>query len=270
MKLINAPVILAGRPALLVSGLLVVLLAVGTLLGGCGGGSPHPPGSYERAMYYLEREKNLEAVAAFESFVRHNPTDDRAPEAQYQKSMLYIEMEEYPLAAVEFQILRKDYPTSDRVEDSLFHEGVSYFRQVGKVQRDITGALEARKHFMSFVESYPASQYIPQVRDYLTEISDLAVRKRLQQAKVFWQLKRYEAVKMTLGTALEDESGSSLLDRVLWQRGRACEKLDDNDEALRMYERLLSAYPDSDFRDRAQSAIKNIKEGPEPPEDVES
>ena len=239
------------------------------LLGGCSSGSPYPPGSYEKAQYFIEHEKNLEAVTALETFVRHNPTDSLASMAQFQKAMIYMELEEYPLAAVEFQILRKDYPTSDQVEDAFFQEGVAYFRQVGRVERDVTGALEARKHFLKFSQQYPSSTHAAEVVDYMHQISDLMVRKRLQQAKVFWQLHRYEGIKVTLGTALEEEPGSTLLDEVLWQRGRAAEKLLDTDLALAMYRRLIAEYPDSRFHDRAEDAVKDITEGPEPPRDEE-
>ena len=260
MKVSTAPIAGTGRSVWVVSWLLALAMTGLLVLGGCGAGNPYPPGSYDRAMFFVEQEKNLEAVAALETFVRHNPTDSLASEAQYQKSMIYMDMDEYPLAAVEFQILRKDYPTSDRAEDSFFQEGVSYYRQVGNVRRDLTGAHEARLHFLKFSQEYPASLHMPQVVEYMQEISDLMVCKRLEQAKVFWQLKRFEAVKVTLGTALEDEAASNLLDEVLWQRGQAAEKLDDPDLASEMYERIISEFPDSDFFKQAQSAIKDLDE----------
>ncbi len=266
----------AARPAAVshvrqvTSWLTAVLLLGMALLAGCGAGNPHPGGSFERAQFFMEKEKNLEAVAAFEAFVRNNPTDSLAAEAQYLKSMLYLDMEEYPLAAVEFQILRKDFPTSDRIEDSFFQEGVAYFRQVGHVQRDMTGAHEARLHFLKFSQEFPSSPYMDQVRDYMQQISDLMVAKRLKQAHVFWQLKRYAAVDMTLTTALEDEGGSTLLDEVLWQLGRVAEKLDDPDKAARMYERLITGYPESRFYKRAQAALRALDEDEAMEEDEES
>jgi len=266
--LFRVPFLRSGSGLALLAG-WILLLGAG-LLGGCGAGNPYPKGSFERARFFVEKDKHIEAVAALETFVRHNPTDSLASEAQYLKAMVYMDTHEYPLAAVEFQILRKDYPTSDRVEDALFQEGVAYFKQVGRVERDVTGALEARRHFLQFSQEYPDSKHMPEVQKYMQEISDLMVRKRLQQARVFWQLKRYEAVKVTLGTALEEEGGSSLLDEVLWERARAVSKLDDPDEAARMYEQIISEFPDSRFRDRAQSALKELDEEDEPPEDEES
>ena len=130
----------------LIPGLFVVLC----FLAGCGARNPHPVGSYERGVFYADQGKDVEAVAALDSYIRSNPTDSLAAEAQYLKGLTYMEMGEYPLAGVEFQILRKDYPTSSRVEEALFQEGVAYLNQVGRVERDITGAYEARLQFLKF------------------------------------------------------------------------------------------------------------------------
>ena len=229
-------------------------------LAGCGAHNPHPVGSYERGVFFAEQGKDIEAVAALESYIRKNPTDSLTAEAQYLKGMTYMEMGEYPLAGVEFQILRKDYPTSNRVEDALFQEGVAYFNQVGKVQRDITGAHEARLHFLKFSQQYPNSPRMTEVVEYMEEISDLMVRKRLEQIKIYKQLKRYEAVAITLDDVLIEESGSSYIPEVMWERARAAEKLDDPDTAARMYERLITEYPDSRYTNKASKSLRSLNE----------
>ncbi len=241
---------------------IVLLLAAGIALllvaGGCGLGNPYPPGSYERGQYFVEKENFAEAVLALESFVRHNPTDSLAAEAQYLKAMTTMEMKEYPLAAVEFQILRKDYPTSPLVEDAFFQEGVSYYRQVGRVQRDITGALDARIHFSQFQSRYPDSKFNEEVNEYVLDISDLVVAKRLRQCKVFHQLHRPEAVALTLDTVLAAEPQSRLVDLALLERGRIAEKLDDATGARTAYGRLVQQFPDSKYADEARSALERL------------
>ncbi|MCP4293474.1 MAG: outer membrane protein assembly factor BamD [bacterium] len=227
---------------------------------GCGASNPHASGTYERGMLFVEQEKYPEAISALEAFVRHNPTDEKAAEAQYQKALTYLNMEEYPLAVVEFQIMVKDYPTSSRIEDAMFQEGLAYYKQVGKVERDITGAYEARLHFLKFSQTYPQSEHMDEIISTMRDISDLMVMKRLQQVHVFRQLKRYEAVVMTLGIVLEEEANSRLLDRVMWERGQGAEKLGDYDTAEEMYQRLVQDFPESVFRQDALKAIKDLEE----------
>jgi len=234
---------------------VLAALAAALLLAGCGAGNPYRVGTYERGAFFADRGKNLEAVTAFDAFVRRSPTDSLAAEAQYRKAQCYMQLKEYPLAAVEFQILRKDYPTSDLVEDALFYEGMAYFDQVGRIERDVTGAYEARLHFLKFSQEYPSSAHMPEVVSAMREISDLMVRKRLAQVKVYRQLGRHGAAAITLDELLKDEAASSLMPRVLWERAVTARKLDDADTEKRMYQRLVNEYPDSPEAARAERRL---------------
>ncbi|MFT5315001.1 MAG: outer membrane assembly lipoprotein YfiO [Candidatus Krumholzibacteriia bacterium] len=237
---------------------ITVLAAVVWMCNGCAPSNPYPPGTFDRAKHYFDNDKDLEAVAAFEAFVRHSPLDSMAAEAQYLRAKTYLVMQEYPLAAVEFQIMRKDYPNSPFVEDALFGEGEAYLFQVGRVERDLTGALEARNHFLEFSQTYPNSDYMSQVIAYLEEISDLVVKKRLEQVKVYGQLKRYSAIAIVLDDVIVKEATSSLIPEVMWERAKVAIKLDDPDTAAEMYEGIIGRYPDGDYADSAASALRNL------------
>ncbi len=245
----------------LISGLWCVVLIFAALsLGGCGTTNPYPPGTFERAQFFVDDENYSDAIPALENYVRHNPTDSLAVHAQFLKARTLMNMEQYPLAAVEFQILRKDYPTDPLVEDAYFYEGVAYLEQVGNIERDVTGAYEARLHFLGFSQEFPNSKYMTEVVQNMEMISDLMVRKRIQQVKIFGQLKRYKAVALTLDTVLEEESGSRILDEVLWRRAEVAVRLEDFSTAEAMYKRLLDDYPESAFTDKAQMGLKNLQD----------
>ncbi len=242
----------------LVSLWLLAGLAAGlAVLAGCGTGNPYPPGSYERAVFFADKGKNLEAVSSFESFVRRNPTDSLASEAQFRKAMTYMKMKEYPLAAVEFQILRKDYPTSSRVEEALYQEGMAYLKQVGRVERDISGAYQARTHFQNLLQQYPDTSFRPQVEQALVEISDLIVAKRLKEINVYRQLGRYQAVATTLDNLLAEEQESSLLDKVLWERAQVAFRLGEQEQGRGFLQQLVQRYPDSPLADKARGRLRS-------------
>jgi outer membrane assembly lipoprotein YfiO len=249
-----------NRKPLLSGFVCSILLCLGLIFGGCGASNPYPPGTFERGQFFLDQENYTDAVPALETFVRQNPTDSLAVNAQFMKARTLMELEQYPLAAVEFQILRKDYPTDSLVEDAYFYEGVAYFDQVGNIERDVTGAYEARLHFLGFSEEFPNSRYMTEVVQYMRDISDIMVAKRIQQVKIYEQLRRYKSVAKTLDIVLEDEAGSTLLDEVLWRRAEIAVKLEDYDEARSFYMRLLDNYPESDFSKQAQNALKNLQD----------
>lgn len=228
---------------------------------GCGSRNPHTVGSFERGLFWLDKGRYQEAADAFGAFVRQNPTDSLAAQAQFEKARAYMQNREYPLAAVEFQILVKDYPISPLVEAALFHQGECYFRQVGRVERDVTPAYEARVQWLEFSRRYPQSDYMPQVRQYMETIADLMVKKRLQRVQVYRQLRRWDAVALSLDRTLQEEPTSRLLDEVLWQRGQVAERLGDPQRATQVYQRLLEEFPASGYRNRARSALDRLAAG---------
>lgn len=233
-------------------------MAIGGVVWGCGASNPHTVGTYERGLFWMEKGRYQDAADAFGVFVRHNPTDSLAAEAQFKKAKAYMKAREYPLAAVEFQILIKDHPVSPLVEDALYHQGECYYLQVGRIERDVTPAYEARLHWLDFMRRYPQSRFMPQVRKHMQEIADLMVTKRLQRIRVYRQLGRWEAVALSLERTLEDEPSSRLLDEVLWQRARVAERLDEPAVAIRMYQRLVDEHPESDYRKRALASLSRL------------
>jgi len=218
-----------------------LLLAAG--MAGCGAHNPYPPGSYERAAAYREHGKHREAVDAYAAFLRRSPTDSLAAQAQFEKAQSYMAEKEYPLATVELQILRQEYPTSELVEQAVFEEARAYLLQVGRTERDVTPAYDARLRFDSFLDTYPTSPRLPEVRQYLVEISDLIVRKRLSQLSVYERMGRREAMAITLDRLIEEEPLSTLRGGIMLRRAHLARDLDDPLTARELCADLMTEYP---------------------------
>lgn len=228
------------------------------LSAGCALHNPYPAGSYERAATFRENGKHREAVDAYAAFLRRSPTDSLAVQAQFEKAMSYMAEKEYPLATVELQILRQEYPTSDLVERAVFEEARAYLLQVGRTERDITPAYDARLRFLAFLDTYPASSLKADVDDYLVEISDIIVRKRLSQLEVYERLGKREAVAITLDRLITQETASSLRGDVMLRRSRLALDLDDAETARDLCGRIATEYPGSEAAARATDLLDDL------------
>jgi outer membrane assembly lipoprotein YfiO len=247
-----------GRVRLAAVGMALTIAGVAAGLGGCGASNPYPVGSFDRGERFSARGKHHEAIDALDSFIRRNPTDSLSARAQYLKALSYMELKEYPLAAVELQILRKDFPASEFAEDAFYQEGLAYLNQVGRIQRDVSGAYEARAHFRKFLAQYPDSPHVPQVQEHLRHISDIIVSKRISAADVFEHLGRHAAAGLVLQSTYEEEKESRLLDKVLFLRGQMAAKAGERGTAAEAYQRLLADYPDSKFAAAARVALAGL------------
>ncbi|MBU1674511.1 tetratricopeptide repeat protein [bacterium] len=237
-------------------GLACLLLAAG--LAGCGAHNPYPAGTYERAAAYREHGKHREAIDAYAAFLRQSPVDSLAVQAQFEKAMSYMAEKEYPLATVELQILRQEYPDSELVEQAVFEEARAYLLQVGRTERDITPAYDARIRFVSFLSTYPASSRAPEVIQYLVDISDLVVRKRLRQLSVYKRLGRQEAMAITLDRLIEEETTSSLRGGVMLRRARLARDMGDTAAARALCGRIAAEYPNTGEAARAAVLLEKL------------
>jgi outer membrane assembly lipoprotein YfiO len=252
----KGPVLAAGRAA------AAVALALAGLAAGCGTTNPYPDGSWARASYFADHGKHREAVDAFDRFLRRSPGDSLADEAQLRKARQLLDLKEYPLAAVELQILRQEYPASEHVPESWFLEGVALVKQVGRVEHDITPALDARSRFQKFLSLDPDSTQAAEARAYLDRIDDILLRKKLGEAEVFRQLGHPEAAGVVLGTALSDTEDGKLRPQVLLRRAQVALKAGDRDAAVSAWEELVASYPRSSEARAARAELRKMGRTP--------
>ena len=234
------------------------ILALLIFAAGCGTTNPYPAGSYERAAAYRDNDKHREAVDAYAAFLRRSPADSLAAQAQFEKALSYMEIKEYPMAAVELQILRKEYPTSDYIERAVFEEANAYFKQVGRVERDITAAYDARVRYQTFIEAYPDSPLVPEARERIIDASDIVMRKRLKQLSVYERLGRDEAIAVTLDRLIAMEPMSRLRPEAMLRRLDVALDLDDPDTAREMAAALADQYPMSEEAVRAAERVRGL------------
>ncbi len=189
-------------------------------LGACATVNRLPAASYERGVAYHQRGQHREAVDTFEQFLRRSPTDSSAASAIKLKALSLMALKEYPVAAVELQILRHDFAGSEEAREAWYLEGLAHWKQVGRVERDVTEAREARTCFRRALAENPDSRVAADARRYLMEISDLMLRKKLGEAEVYAKLEQPAAAVLILGAALEEEQEGSLRPRALMRRAQ--------------------------------------------------
>jgi outer membrane protein assembly factor BamD len=237
--------------------LLIIALGL-TALAGCGGSNSQVSGTYAKASSLRESGKHRRAVEAYSLFLRRSPTDSLAALAQFEKALSYIEIKEYPLAVVEFQILRQEYPTNELVEEAFFREGEALLMQVNGIEKDITAAHEAREHFLSFLQTYPASPFGNEARTMLTDISDMVVRKHLRSARFYRRMKKFEASAIVLDRLLETERRSGLVAEVLLERADIARKMEVPEDEKGFLEQIVNDHAESPEAEKARKRLKSF------------
>ncbi|OGR82250.1 MAG: hypothetical protein A2901_09645 [Elusimicrobia bacterium RIFCSPLOWO2_01_FULL_54_10] len=83
---------------------------------------------YELANALFNQKKYMEALEAYEKFIRQSPDSPSVPEAIYRTGLCYYRQEYYTQAIDTWEGLAVKYPNHERTEEAIFQIADTYFR----------------------------------------------------------------------------------------------------------------------------------------------
>ncbi|WP_116127389.1 outer membrane protein assembly factor BamD [Lewinella sp. IMCC34183] len=133
--------------------------------------------------YRLDQSYSVKAIEGFEEFANRYPDSERVPEANrlidemrakmelkdFESAKLYMDIERFESALTSFENVLKDYPETQRAEEIRYlmarvqYEYASRSFRTRKPER-LRATIELAENFLN---RYPDSAYVPEVRDYL-------------------------------------------------------------------------------------------------------
>ena len=119
-----------------------------------------PPADYVRAFGLYSSNTFLEAISAFETFLKKNPQSEYAANALYWIGECHYSLSDLPKAKDIFSKVAGSYPNSPKAPDALLKLGYSL---VAMKEKD-----KANTIFESLIKSYPSSPAAAKARERLT------------------------------------------------------------------------------------------------------
>ena len=157
-----------------------------------------------------------------------------------------LEQDAYVRAADSY-FMQKNYSSAKSMYQNVINNGLSQsdysLYQVALIEgiNDPSGKI---KTFNSLIQKYPQS--------------DLAAESYLQIANTYMAQERFRDAIPYLNKVLDIKSASGQFPKVYLKLGLSNYNLNNNDEALKYYQQLISLYPQSAEADEAMDNIKNI------------
>lgn len=127
---------------------------------------------YNLGIAKFNEEKWDEAIAVFERFERLYVNSSRVQEIRLKRADAYFNKgrsSSYILAKAEYQSFVQLYPRYDDADYIWKQIAVCSFKQILPPNRDQSQTEEAIKDFQTFLQKYPDSEYVPEVRQNLND-----------------------------------------------------------------------------------------------------
>ena len=226
-------------------------------------GTPRPDQFlFDRGNEELEKRNWLTAREFFRQLSEAYTQSPFRPDAKLAIGDTYLgegSPESYVLAINEFQEFLAFYPTHARTDYAQFKLGMAHFRQMRAPQRDQTETRSAIREFEAFVERYPDSTLIPEVKTRLREARDNLGTWEFEVGRHYLRVNWYPGAIDRLSTLLKEDPAYSRRDAVYFYLSEALVKAKRQAEALPYLERLVEEFEKSEYLEEARKRIATLK-----------
>ena len=248
----------------------MAVIALAAIVAACGTSEPEiTPATvggdqilFERGVTALADEKWLDARDYFLRVRDNYPQSGLRADARLGVADSYEGQggaASYVSALAEYQDFLSLYPTHPRAAYAQFKLAMVHHHQMRPPERDQSWSQSAIREFELFVERYPNSELIGEVRGYLQDARDRLSEAEFIVGRYYHRNKWWPGAIERLGRALDTNPGFGGREQVYFYLADAFYNSGQLAEALPMFQSLLEEFPETTFIEDATAAVADIE-----------
>ncbi len=189
---------------------LFILLILGIALSSCKSefekirASGDPVQMFQKANDYYATEKYIKAQSLYELIISSYRGKKEAEEIYYKYAYTYYYSQQYLLAAYYFKNFANTYGASQYKEEAEFMSAYSNYLMSPTFRLDQSSSVKAIDEFQEFINKYPGSEHVAECNRLIDELRAKLEQKEFDSAKLYYNMKQYEAAIRTFENVLID------------------------------------------------------------------
>ena len=249
---------------------LCSLLSLALAAGACGSNTPVATGPGDADQILLDRgnaalkDKSwTRARTYFSELLESYPQSPLRAEAKLGVGDSFLgenNAASYVYAQNEYREFMAFYPTNPRADYAQMQLGMVHFNQMLSPQRDQSETREAIKEFQAFVDRFPNSKLMPEVRQRLREAKDRLSDSDMLVANFYTSIRLYSGAEPRYRHVLETDPEYTRRDALYFHLAESLEKSGRKAEALPYYERLIQEFEKSEHLEETTRRIERLKQ----------
>lgn len=234
--------------------LIAILIIATTFISACGTTRQvrkEPAELYKEGIEKLEGKDSIfadyeGAEIAFEEIKRRYSFTSFAPLAELRVADIDFEREQYQDAIVKYDEFMKMHPGHKELAYAIYKKGLSYFKQIGGIDRDLVAPEAALTVFEQLVSRYPDSSYANKVGSNIDVCKETLAGSEFYVGEFYFKKKSYKAAAERFRMALEKFPGYGPKKRAMLYMAKSYLELGEQDKAKNNLSRLIAAFPKSE------------------------
>jgi outer membrane protein assembly factor BamD len=165
----------------------------------------------------------------------------------------------FVLAINEFREFLTFYPTHPKADYAQYKLGIAYHEQMLNPHRDQTSTKDAIRQFETFIERYPNSQLMPEVRAKLREAKDRLSESEYLVGLFYFRQRWYPGAIDRFRSVLKQDPEFTNRDAVYFHLAESLLRVERRAEALPYYEMLIKEFQQSEYLKDAWKRVGELK-----------
>jgi len=229
---------------------------------------------YQEAIKYYNAKKYSKALVLFEDLMLKYRGQAEAEDLYYYTAYTSYYLRDYTTARFHFKQFTDTYPNSTRAEECRYMGAYCYFLESPKVGLDQENTYRAIEALQLFINLYPDSERSKEAADLIQQLRDKLETKAFNNAKLYLDMglaDDYRAAVIAFDNVLrefpdtkyaEEMEFLSIKAQYLYASQSHPRRQEERfEEALMLYERFVSSYPESRFRKDADQLKQGAERG---------
>jgi outer membrane protein assembly factor BamD len=248
----------------------VLLTSLAVAASACGPSRVEPPPGgnqpdkflYDRGTEALNDKKWMRAREYFRQLVDNYPQSPLRPDAKLSLGDTYIgenSPESLVLGINEFQEFLSFYPTHKRADYAQYKLGLAHFQQMLGPQRDQSQTKEAIAEFEVFLERFPNSPLLEEVRKKHREARDRLSQSDYEVGLFYYRSRWYPGAVDRFREVLKEDPQFTNRDGLYFHLADSLLKMNLAAEAVPYLDRLVKEFERSEYLERAQKLLAEAK-----------
>lgn len=163
------------------------------------------------------------------------------------------------LAASEYRDFITNFPLSPSAPYAQMQIAMSFFKKILKPGRDQTKTEQALLEFKRLITDYPLSEESKEAREKVKICEEYLAAHSLSIGKLYFKRKAYPAAVSRLRDILSNYPIYSGLDEVFFILGDSYYNMNQTEESVPFFTKLISDYPQSKFAKKALERMEEIE-----------
>ncbi len=228
-----------------------------------------PPGTTEPDKFLFDKgnealtaKKWLVAREFFKQITETYTQSPYRPDAKLAVGDTYLgegSAEALVLGINEFKEFLSYYPTSPRADYAQYKIGLAHLKQMRGPQRDQTETRETIKELQAFIDRYPNSKLMPEVRTKLREARDRLSESDYLVGFFYFRQRWYPGAIDRFKDLLKSDPEFTGRDAVYFYLADSLVKVKLQAEALPYLEKLIEEFEHSEYLEEAHRRANELK-----------